>query len=93
MYDEKIAREIMSYLQERPHSGDSVEGISRWWVMRQRISESIYAVQQVLEHLQRAGLIYERSMADGRSVYFANTNPDTTELGANQIDFEGGLVQ
>ncbi len=93
MYDKKIAREIMSYLREHPHSGDSVEGISLWWVMRQRITESIYAVQQVLEHLQSAGLIYERRMADGRSVYFANSDPDTTEWDATQIDFEGGLLQ
>jgi hypothetical protein len=93
MYDEKLAREILSYLREHPHSGDSVEGISRWWVMRQRISESIYGVRQVLEHLQRSGFISERRMVDGRSVYFANTNPDTTELDANQIDFEGGLLQ
>lgn len=93
MYDEKIAREILSYLREHPHSGDSVEGISLWWVMRQRISESIYAVRQVLEHLQSVGLISERRMADGRSVYFANTNLDTTELDLNQIDFEEGLLQ
>jgi len=93
MYDEKIAREILSYLREHPHSGDSVEGISLWWVMRQRISESIYAVRQVLEHLHSAGLISERRMADGRSVYFANTNLDTTELDLNQIDFEEGLLQ
>jgi Fe2+ or Zn2+ uptake regulation protein len=93
MYDEKIAREIMSYLREHPHSGDSVEGISLWWVMRQRINESIYAVRQVLEHLQRAGLIYERRLADGSSIYFANTSHDTTELDANHIDYEGGLLQ
>jgi chromosome segregation and condensation protein ScpB len=61
--------------------------------MRQRISESVYAVQQVLDHLRKAGLIYERKMADGRSVCFAKTNPDTTELDANQIDFEKGLLQ
>lgn len=93
MYDEKLAREILSYLREHPHSGDSVEGISRWWVMRQRISESIYVVRQVLEHLERVGLISERTIADGRSVYFANINHDTTELDANHIDFEGGLLQ
>ena len=93
MYDEKLAREIISYLREHPHSGDSVEGISRWWVMRQRIQESIYAVRQVLDHLEGAGLIHERRMADGRSVYFANHNPDLTELDVNQIDFEEGLLQ
>lgn len=93
MYDEKLAREILSYLREQPHSGDSVEGISRWWVMRQRISDSIHTVRQVLEHLQRVGLIAERRMADGRSVYFASTNPNRTELDANHIDFEGGLLQ
>ncbi|HEX5604760.1 MAG TPA: hypothetical protein VFX63_19500 [Pyrinomonadaceae bacterium] len=71
MYDEKMAREIMAYLRENPYAGDSVEGISKWWLMRQRITETLEAVQQVLEHLRSTGFLYERRMANGRKVYFA----------------------
>jgi hypothetical protein len=75
MYNEKMADEIMAYLRENPYAGDSVEGISRWWLMQQRISESIKAVQEVIEHLHNIGFLYERRMASGRKVYFA-AHPD-----------------
>ena len=71
MYDKQMAREIVAYLRENPYAGDSVEGISRWWLMRQRITDSIEAVQNVLEHLRKNGSLYECSLANGRKVYFA----------------------
>jgi hypothetical protein len=91
MYDEKLAREIMGYLQEHPYSGDSVEGICKWWLMRQRISESLDAVQQTVEHLSRTGFLYERKLADGRRIYFFARQPDATAID-NEKNFEGGLV-
>jgi hypothetical protein len=71
MYDKKMAREIVAYLRENPYAGDSLEGISRWWLMRQRVSESVDAVREVLEHLRNKGCLYECSLADGRKVYYA----------------------
>ena len=80
MYDKKMAHEIMAYFRENPCAGDSVEGISRWWLMRERITESVNAVQQALEHLSSVGLVYERRMADGRKVYFAAAHTEATAL-------------
>ena len=92
MYDEKMAREIMAYLRENPYSGDSIEGISRWWLMRQHITETLEAVQQVLEHLSSTGFLYERRMANGRRVYFA-AHHDAAALIENENNFEGGFIQ
>ena len=75
MYDEEIAKAILEYLLEQPASGDTVEGISKWWIMRQRINESTEVVAVVLEELGRKGLIYERPTADGNIVYFAKPTP------------------
>lgn len=75
--DEKIARNILVYLQEHPGSCDTVEGISRWWLLRQRISESVETVRQALERLAQEGLVCERRTADGQTVYFARTQAAT----------------
>jgi hypothetical protein len=71
VYDDEIARAILEYLREQPASGDTVEGISKWWIMRQRISESVEMVRLVLSELARQGLIFERPRADGNTIYFA----------------------
>jgi hypothetical protein len=84
--DEKTAQDILAYLQEHPGSGDTVEGISRWWVLRQRINESVEMVRQVLEHLGKEGLVQARRMADGRTIYFADTQAATPRL----AESEGG---
>ncbi len=76
---EKIAQEIVDYLREHPRGGDTLAGISKWWVMRQRISESVKTVSRVLEQLGKEGIVYERILADGKVVYFANTGPDSPE--------------
>ena len=93
MDDKKMAQEIMAYLRENPCAGDSVEGISRWWLTRERITQSINTVQQALEHLSSVGLVYERRMADGRKVYFATAHTEASALIEIEKEFEGRLLQ
>lgn len=92
MHEKKMAREILAYLRDHPLSGDTVEGVSKWWLMQQRINESVNAIQQVLSHLERAGLIYEHTMPGGRTLYFANSQPDTGDAARGENDLEGGLI-
>jgi hypothetical protein len=80
--DEKTAQDILAYLREHPGAGDTVEGISRWWVLRQRINESVDAVRLALGQLEKEGLVCPRKMADGQTVYFADAqagNPQSVE--------------
>lgn len=52
-----IAREIERYLDAHPNAADSVEGILRWWLTRQRYEQSAEHVKRALEHLVSAGVV------------------------------------
>lgn len=68
---EEVARQILEYLQRHPHASDTLDGIAKWWVMEQRLSESVLIVRQALEQLEMEGVIHARNTPDGRTLYFA----------------------
>ena len=53
----RLAEEIIRYLENRPDAADTVEGISRWWLMKQRFQNSIAQVEKALEYLEHQNLI------------------------------------
>ena len=65
----RIAQEIERYLQARPQAADSVEGIAKWWLSRQRFEESYDHVQQALDFLIARGRIRKRMNTDGTNIY------------------------
>jgi hypothetical protein len=69
----EIAREIARYLAKHPHAADSIEGIRRWWLMRERYEESAHNVQLALEQLQHDGLVARRVLSDGSVLYTGQT--------------------
>lgn len=54
--------------------------------MQQRVSESVENVFQVLKQLGKEGFVNERVLADGRVVYFANTEGDRPDAVENDKD-------
>ena len=74
MYERELARQIVAYLRDHEFSGDTLEGVSRWWLKQQRISECVSDVSHALVRLGNEGLIYERTTPDGRTLFFANTH-------------------
>jgi hypothetical protein len=42
---------ILRYLEQHPKSEDTLEGISEWWMKKQRIEDSRIAVDQALQRL------------------------------------------
>lgn len=67
--EEEIERLIREYLRANPTAGDTLEGIARWWILRQRITESIDLVRRALANLVAADLVVERRMLDGQIYY------------------------
>jgi len=65
----ELARQIQHYLSAHPNAADSVEGIHRWWLARQRYEESLEQVEQALDYLVDSGQVSRRVEADGRVVY------------------------
>lgn len=69
-----IAQEIEQYLLAHPNAVDSLEGIVKWWLTRQRYEEAIEQVQKSLDHLIDKGVILKNFIADGKVVYASAAN-------------------
>ncbi len=65
----EIAREIARYLDAHPNAADSVEGILRWWLTRQRYEQSAEYVTRALEHLVSVGVVKLYRTPGDRWVY------------------------
>ncbi|HEY9402628.1 MAG TPA: hypothetical protein VIQ24_08030 [Pyrinomonadaceae bacterium] len=67
--DNELTQRILTYLQERQQAGDTLEGIATWWVQRQQVSESVKAVHNALQELEAEGVVIERKIPNGRTLY------------------------
>jgi hypothetical protein len=68
---EDLTQLILTYLKQNAEAGDTLEGIARWWVMRQNISHSVNQVQQALETLKNMGAIDECRVSNQETIYIA----------------------
>ena len=64
-----VAEQILRYLVANPKASDTLEGVAKWWLMKQRLTESIVLVQGALKLLEDKGLVVERRNVDGGLLY------------------------
>ncbi len=55
---------ILNYLRKNPNAGDTLEGISRWWLNHEKIDVTVDVVSEILEILLKEGKI-ERQLING----------------------------
>jgi hypothetical protein len=70
--DQPIANQILAYLVEHPQAQDTLEGITEWWLLEQRIRYAITDVDRALGNLLADDLVVARQCADGRTYYALN---------------------
>ncbi len=66
-----IAQEISDYLIGHANAADSLEGVVKWWLTRQRYEQAADKVQQALEYLVKEGVVKKAHTTRGRSVYLS----------------------
>ena len=66
---QKIADEIARYMKNHASGADTLEGVTRWWIARQRLSEAEEKVREAVELLCDQGVIQKRILADGTILY------------------------
>ena len=71
---EALAGEIARYLAAHPKAADTVEGITKWWLTRQRYEESMVKVQKALDRLVEDELISRVGGDTGRAIYAKRNN-------------------
>ncbi|MEC4686529.1 MAG: hypothetical protein VST71_12450 [Nitrospirota bacterium] len=64
-----ISKKILEYLQRNPDAGDTLEGISRWWVQSEYVEQSVDKVAAVLERLTRNGLVKKQEVKGSSPFY------------------------
>lgn len=84
-----LADEIAAYLRERGQVADTLEGIARWWIMRQRLQEGQRKVAQAMDYLCAQGLVTIRTLADGAVLY--TSSMPATEQGKGKPHDERGI--
>lgn len=72
---EKISRMIIDYLRKNPEAGDTLEGITRWWLNMERIDLSVKEVAQALESLREQDVITINKTRGGTTFYKINKEP------------------
>jgi hypothetical protein len=67
-----IGDEILAYLVKHPEAQDTLEGITEWWLLEQRIRYAVEEVERVLRELIADNLLVARESTDGRTYYGLN---------------------
>jgi hypothetical protein len=84
-----VADEILSYLVEHPEAQDTLEGITEWWLLEQRIRSAVAEVDGALHELVANELLVSRQCADGR-IYYGLNRAKEREIRQHLIETESG---
>jgi hypothetical protein len=68
----ELAKEILSYFLRNPHAADSLEGVTRWRLMEERVHRELENTDQALNWLVRRGFLVKVSSEWTGSVYQLN---------------------
>ncbi|OIO59468.1 MAG: hypothetical protein COX57_02900 [Alphaproteobacteria bacterium CG_4_10_14_0_2_um_filter_63_37] len=60
---------ISRYLASRPDASETLEGVARWWLLRQRYNDSLDLVQQALDRLVAQGEVVCQNTNGGQVMY------------------------
>ena len=74
-----IANEIKRYIKDYPNAADTLEGIAKWWLLRQRYEESVSLVQEALDYLVLESVVERKTNIGGDHVYFSAKRPGNGE--------------
>lgn len=76
---EKIATEIKHYLDEHPDAADNIDGITSWWLLRQRLKEHRDNVEKALLLLLKKGFVRQQINDDGSQIYMSSEHHNCKE--------------
>ena len=64
-----LAAEVLAYLSSHPNAADTLEGITNWWLPRQRYERGRRRIQDTLDQLVARGLVVRHCLPDGTIIY------------------------
>jgi DNA-binding transcriptional regulator PaaX len=68
-----ISEEILNYLLKHPAASDTLEGITEWWILNQRIRYEMEKVKAAVSKLVKEGWVNEIKGKDSTVRYRLNS--------------------
>ncbi len=65
----ELAEEIEAYLLAHPQAADTIEGIAKWWLAREKTLERRSVLENALELLEQRGTVVKTPLFNGRFIY------------------------
>jgi hypothetical protein len=81
----KLAEEISNYIRRNPGAGDTLEGITTWWLKPGKTKPPVKKTAAALEILVKKGLIRKRQIQGGTTLYKAASARETARAGNDGI--------
>ncbi len=77
-----VARDILDYLRAKPQQKDTLKGLCEWWLMEERLDDTIDLVTEALGYLLSQKMLIEIRCGRINAVYQINpamsrARPDT----------------
>jgi hypothetical protein len=67
--DPEVERSVLEYLAGHPYAADTLDGITHWWLPRQRYTTAQQRIEAVLVRLVDQGVLQLRRLPDGTAMY------------------------
>jgi hypothetical protein len=67
-----ISKEILEYLRKHSEASDTLEGITEWWILSQRIHDEVRKVKEAVSSLVEQGWLVKIKGEDQRTRYRLN---------------------
>lgn len=67
-----LAYAILNYLVQHPLAKDTLEGISKWWILREQVAQSVEKTSKALGYLKSRGFLIEKQYPDQQKYYHIN---------------------
>lgn len=64
-----MARMILSYLVKNPDAKDTIHGIAQWWLLNEKIDQTLYSILNALNFLISKDLVREYNL-HGDCIYY-----------------------
>lgn len=72
MESKKLPQLILQHLLKHPDAGDTLEGITQWWVAQELIDIKMAEVSEAVGFLMEKGMLVEQSIKNSERIYFLN---------------------
>ncbi|MDZ7342406.1 MAG: hypothetical protein ONB27_13700 [candidate division KSB1 bacterium] len=76
---QRVACDILKYIQKRPQQKDTLKGLCEWWLLEERLEDTIDLVTEALGYLISRKILVE--IANGRVDAIYQLNPALNRFG------------